>query len=805
MSARESRDVLNPNQACVALTVLLQGLATNDEAAASEDAVEGDADNARGDNDGTDRVANEDIRIHTRRSRARSPATRSNVTSPLRQVTFASESLDDVFSEFERDDGKSKRGSRRTLSFRYIARYRRKSEHVAGKAMASRIFRPDLSLSQWRPSVAARQDHVFDHSDHQLVVASTSEDEISAIRSRARDAPPPKRRSKSNVHLPLRVSPLGLSSLPLHESALANDFSFLADGRSTVVRRLRPLSIATIRERRMARTARKAPLLPPIDTTPFDVDFVFPSSSSDAQATGGNTSSRSDDAKETGSVFFDDSGSWIPRSRCGSAHRPPPFGLPLSPRLLQSSRDSFSVVCRRVTASGGHVQIPTASGSILSPDSSPPSTLGAYATRRDDECPKQDGWVDFESSAIGPSPNPPLPSDAHLFDRQDDDSFAQNGLTDISFSSDFHPCVDESSTPVSVWPMKELEQDINAHRCPDSDVSSPLACSRRGSTNSLADRASIESDVDSDSRYTPSFSPGWTFSNATISDQNCEIASGTVDASGHKLGTLNTTPRSSSVQHKAIAQGSRHQRLNSALWFGQSREFCNNGVLLTDEGLFVQSNRGHLHHDLTMPAESMPDAPAFLEAWQSLSAVLPTFDHDEDEFPTTSWTKGDDGSCPFRYTASAPASLYCEDVTIVDEIASQESRSLDDRTLRDILDEFREQCSERVIQFTKSELTTDMRTSCRSAMSHESANGPPFAHQEFDHYRRSLDRRVLELLKQDHAQDISAGRERAIDRESTDSEGELKSKFTIPGKHNHPSYLRLNGLNHQPLPTGETR
>jgi hypothetical protein len=352
--------------------------------------------------------------------------------------------------------------------------------------------------------------------------------------------------------------------------------------------------------------------------------------------------------------------------------------------------------------------------------------------------------------------------------------------------------------------MKELEDGSEARMNSDSDISSPLARSRDGSANSLADRTSIKGCVNYHRRDTPSFTPGWIFSSATIADQNYEIVSGAVDSSGHKFDSSSTTPRSASVQHKSSVQASRHQRLNSALWFGQGREQSYNDVLTAREGPFVQNNQWHPHHDQMLLTEGAPNTPACPGDSQSMNAALPKHDIDVDEPPTASWTRGDDGSFQNRLTASAPASIHCEELAIADEIASQQARSLNDRTLRAILDEIREQRADRVMHFTKSELTTDMRrSSCRSTISRRSAKEFAVAHGKFDHYRRSLDRRVLELLKHDHAQGNSAGRKRATDRESTDSEGDLKSKFTIPGKYNHPSYLRLNSLNHQPLPTSE--
>jgi hypothetical protein len=405
-----------------------------------------------------------------------------------------------------------------------------------------------------------------------------------------------------------------------------------------------------------------------------------------------------------------------------------------------------------------------------------------------------------EILAIGLPPNTFSHSDADD-DCQKNDPSTQYHLADVSISSDFCPNADESSTPKTIWPTEEFEQDFEVHPTFNLNSSSPLARSRHGSMTSSADRTSIAMAVNCRSRHPPSFIPDWTFPHASLSDQNYEITSGAIDSSGHKLGTSSMTPRFSSVQHNSIAQSSRHQRLNSALWFGQSRESCDNGVLATEEGLFVQSKQWHPHRDRTMQTESVLDVPACLDDRQSLSAALPARGNDENEFPTASWTRGDDGSYPYRFTASAPASICCEDV-VADDIASQEERSMDDRTLRDILDEIREQRLDRVIHFTQSGLTTNIRTSsCRSAMARPSADDSAFANQEFDHYRRSLDRRVLELLKQDHAQGDAVGEACARDRESTGSEGDLKSRFTIPGKYNHPSYLRLNGINHQPPAT----
>jgi hypothetical protein len=77
---------------------------------------------------------------------------------------------------------------------------------------------------------------------------------------------------------------------------------------------------------------------------------------------------------------------------------------------------------------------------------------------------------------------------------------------------------------------------------------------------------------------------------------------------------------------------------------------------------------------------------------------------------------------------------------------------------------------------------------------------PPIAMDELDHYRRSLDRRVLVLLEQDRLQNSQDSHS----RESLGSNSDSKSQFSIPGKYNHPSYFQLNGLVSQPVMTRET-
>jgi hypothetical protein len=382
------------------------------------------------------------------------------------------------------------------------------------------------------------------------------------------------------------------------------------------------------------------------------------------------------------------------------------------------------------------------------------------------------------------------------------DPLDDGGLAEVSFSSDFTPGIHESITPISMWRAKDVGSGGRIQDGADSNLSSPLARSRNGSVASLAGRASAKTeDIDDHSRHALSFVPDWTFPKATSSELNYEIVSGAAGSGGRDFDNSRTTPRIPSMRHKSIVQASRDQRVNSALWFGQSREYCDNGVLATEEGLFVQSNRRLQHHDQPMQAESIFDTPTDPHAWQHFAGAPAALEIVQDERPTASWSRGDDGALLYRFTASAPHSIYPEGVDIADEIASQETRSLDDRILRDILDEIREHRSDKVLKFTKSEFSIDARqTSSPPAMAHGSAGDTSFAYHAFDHYRRSLDRRVLELLEQDHSHSDAADRSGATDRESLESEGDLKSKFTIPGKYNHPSYLRLNGLQHQPPP-----
>jgi hypothetical protein len=289
---------------------------------------------------------------------------------------------------------------------------------------------------------------------------------------------------------------------------------------------------------------------------------------------------------------------------------------------------------------------------------------------------------------------------------------------------------------------------------------------------------------------TPSFVPDWTFPTASHDDKNYKAVPDGSGSHDHCLNKPNAVPRFVSRGISLVSdtdEPAAKERVTSAIWFGQSKEHCHNGVLVTDQGLFVKSNRIQSNDEQLMFTVRAPSPPFQYENWQSSSTSSRTDDEDDtNAWPTASWRKGDDESL---WANTDPSSFTT---------VSGEQRSMNDYMLQEMLDEIR--AGDLSMMRKSGESLRSSPLLYGSTVPDVGDDEPPIAMDELDHYRRSLDRRVLVLLEQDRLQNSQDSHS----RESLGSNSDSKSQFSIPGKYNHPSYFQLNGLVSQPVMTRET-